>query len=181
MGIDIFVLALLAMAVIAGLRKGFVVGLFSLLAFVIGAAAALKLSGLAGAHLAEAFPGLKNWIPIVSFILVFVVVVIATRLLAKLIEETLEWTMLGWLNKLGGVLFFSLLYMLLASILLFYADKMGMLSAETKAGSQTYSMLAPLAPTIMEGLGKLIPIFKDLFAGLERAFENVANASPKAG
>jgi membrane protein required for colicin V production len=180
MGIDIFVLLLLAMAVFKGWQKGLVVGLFSLLAIVIGAAAALKLSGLAGAYMTDAFPNLAKWIPFLSFILVFVLVVIAVRLLAKFIEETLEWSMLGWLNKLGGILFFSILYMLVASIVLFFLNKLGLLSDTSKEASKTYSILAPLAPTIMDGLGKLIPIFKDLFGELEKAFESVAESANNA-
>ena len=166
MGIDIFVLAMLVIAVFKGWQKGLVVGLFSLLAIVVGAAAALKLSGLAGAYITDAFPNLGKWIPFLSFILVFVLVIIAVRLLAKFIEETLEWTMLGWLNKLGGIFFFSLLYMLVVSIVLFYLQKLGFISQEAIATSKTYGILAPLAPTIMDGVGKLMPIFKDLFGEL---------------
>jgi len=177
MGIDIFVLALLAIAVFKGWQKGLVVGLFSLLAIVIGAAAALKLSGVAGAYMIDAFPALAKWIPFLSFILVFVLVIIAVKLIAKFIEETLEWTMLGWLNKIGGILFFSLLYMLVASIVLFYLNKLGFISDTAKHDSKTYAILAPLAPTIMDGLGKLIPIFKDLFGELEKAFESVAESA----
>lgn len=180
MGIDIFVLVLLAIAVFKGWQKGLVVGLFSLLAIVIGAAAALKLSGIAGVYMTDAFPNLAKWIPFLSFILVFVLVVIAVRLIAKFIEETLEWSMLGWLNKMGGIFFFVILYMLVASIALFYLNKLGLVSDTAKDASLTYSILAPLAPTIMDGLGKLIPIFKDLFGELEKAFESLAESAHNA-
>jgi membrane protein required for colicin V production len=177
MGIDIFVLILLAIAVFKGWQKGLVVGLFSLLAIIVGAAAALKLSSVAGAYMSDAFPNLAKWIPFLSFVMVFVLVVIAVKLLAKFIEETLEWTMLGWLNKLGGIFFFAILYMLVASIVLFYLNKLGFVSDTAKNTSQTYHILAPLAPTIMDGLGKLIPIFKDLFGELENAFETLAESA----
>ncbi len=44
--IDIIVVILLVMAIFKGLRKGLIVAVFSFLAFLIGLAAALKLSTL---------------------------------------------------------------------------------------------------------------------------------------
>ncbi|MCU0394432.1 MAG: CvpA family protein [Chitinophagaceae bacterium] len=174
MAIDIVVMALLALAIFKGIRKGLVVALFSWVAIVVGAAAALKLSGKAGAWMAAAMPSLAKWIPLLAFVGVFIAVILLVRLLAKLLEETLEWTMLGWANKLGGILFFALLYLMVASIALFYLDKLALLSSTARNTSVTYPLLQPLAPAIMEGLGKLIPLFKDLFTDLEAVLEQAA-------
>jgi membrane protein required for colicin V production len=178
MGIDITILVLLALAMFNGFKKGLVVALFSLLALIVGAAAALKLSGVAAAWLMKTAPEVGKWVPLLAFLLVFVAAVIVVRLVAKLIEEALEWTMLGWANKLGGVVFYALLYMMVASIGLFYLDKLGFLSAEVKSTSVTYSGLQPLAPTIMKWTGKIIPVFTDLFEELESIFEQLAPSTP---
>lgn len=178
MGIDLTILILLAIALIKGLKKGLVVALFSLLALIVGAAAALKLSGLAAQWLLETVPQMGKWIPLMAFILVFVAALVLVRMVAKLIEETLEWTMLGWVNKLGGVVFYALLYMIIASIGLFYLDKLGFLEKEVKGSSITYSWLQPLAPAIMEWTGKIIPVFTDLFEELESVFDQLAHPTP---
>lgn len=179
MTIDIIALIVLAIAVWKGLQKGLIVGLFTFIGIFVGAAAALKLSGMAGQYLLKHFPNLGPWVPLLSFILVFAGVVILVRLLAAFIEKTLEWSMMGWANKLGGILFFALLYALLFSIALFYADKMALLSADTKQSSVAYSMVQPLAPVLMDGIGKLIPIFKNLFTELEATFEGLATPAQK--
>ena len=49
MAIDIIFLVLLAMAAFKGFRRGFIVAIFSLLAIVIGLAAAIKFSVLVSA------------------------------------------------------------------------------------------------------------------------------------
>lgn len=175
MTIDIIALIVLTIAVWKGVQKGLIVAFFSFIAIFVGAAAALKLSSLAGQYLLSQFPHLGPWVPLFSFILVFAGVVILVRLLAALIEKTLEWSMMGWANTLGGILFYALLYALLFSIALFYADKMALLSTEVKITSVAYRLLEPLAPLLMEGLGKLIPIFKNVFVELESAFDTLAN------
>lgn len=179
MTIDIIALVVLAIAVWKGLQKGLIVGLFSFIGIFVGAAAALKLSGMAGQYLLAHFPNLGPWVPLLSFILVFAGVVFLVRIIAAFIEKTLEWSMMGWANKLGGILFFTLLYALLFSIALFYADEMALLSADTKQASVAYSMLQPMAPVLMDGIGKLIPVFKDLFGELEAAFDGLTTPAQK--
>jgi membrane protein required for colicin V production len=180
MVIDLWVVLLLVLAAIKGFRKGLVVGLFSLLAIVVGAAAALKLSSKAATYLGQTFPAMAQsaWVPLVAFLLVFLLAVVLVRLVAQLIEESLEWGLLGWVNKLGGIIFFTILYLMVASIGLFYADKLGFLSAATASQSASYPLLKPLAPAIMNGLGAVIPLFKDLFEQLEDVFEQIGKSLP---
>ncbi len=177
MVIDIIAMGLLALAIFRGTQKGLVIALFSVLALVLGAAAALKLSGLAAVYLAEALPGMVRWVPALAFIAVFIGVVLLVRMLAGLIENALEWTLLGWANKLGGVLLFAFLYAVLFSIALFYTDKMGLIGPAQKAGSFSFGLLQPLAPTIMDTAGQLIPWFKNMFQELEQAFLQIPGAA----
>ena len=178
MALDVIVLVCLAIAIVKGYKKGLIIALFSFVALVAGAAAALQLSGKATQYLAPAVPSLHQWIPLIAFMLVFLSLAIVVRLIAKLLEETLKWSMLGWVNKLGGILFYSLLYLMLISIGLFYADKMGVISAPTKAAAISYPLLQPLAPIIMDNLGKIVPIFGNLFGQIEHAFEQLGKELP---
>jgi len=56
---------------------------------------------------------------------------------------------------------------------------MALLSADTKQASVAYSMLQPMAPVLMDGIGKLIPVFKDLFGQLEAAFDGLTTPAQK--
>ena len=173
MFIDVIVFVLLLVAIFKGLRKGLIVALFSFLAFIVGLAAALKLSSAMAAYLGENVSISQRWLPVVAFIAVFIIIVILVRLGAKAIEMAVRLVMLGWLNRLGGVVFFALLYLFVFSILLFYADGLHLINEATKATSQTYSYLQPLAPKIIAGLGAILPFFKDMFAELSLFFEKL--------
>lgn len=170
MFIDIVVLLLLLMAVFKGLRKGLIVGLFSFVGFIIGLAAALKLSSAMAAYLGAHTTVSQRWLPVLAFLIVFLLVVLLVRLGARALETVLRLALLGWLNRMGGIVFFALLYLFVCSILLFYADKMHFISRQTAQASVTYPYLQPLAPKIINALGSLLPFFKNMFADLSRFF-----------
>src|ERR1700741_3998537 len=118
--IEIVFLILCVGAIIRGIRNGLIVGVFSLLAFIIGLAAALKLSVVTAGYLADLISINPKWMPLISFAIVFILVVLLVRWAAGLIQKTIEFAWLGWANKLGGILFYLILYILIFSVILFY-------------------------------------------------------------
>jgi membrane protein required for colicin V production len=101
-------------------------------------------------------------------------VALLVRLGAKALEGVLQIAMLGWLNRLGGILFYGLLYFFIFSIILFYAQKLEFFKPETLQASATYPLIGPLGPWMVDGLGKLLPFFKDLFSQLEIFFSRLS-------
>ncbi len=172
--IDIITAVLLAVAVMRGLRQGLVMALFSLLAYIIGLAAALKLSAVAALYLERNVELPSRWLPVVSFILVFAVVVMLVRFAGKFIGESLEWAFMGWANKLAGALGYALLYMLIWSVLLFYAQQLQLIKPAAVSASLSWPIVQPLAPVIIENTGKLLPFLRDSFDALQHFFGQVA-------
>ncbi|MFT4022470.1 MAG: hypothetical protein QM664_01650 [Flavihumibacter sp.] len=78
--------------------------------------------------------------------------------------------LLGGLNKVGGILLYSLGYMICWSILLFYIGKTNIVKPETLDNSFSYSFIAPWGPRITEAIGSKVPALKDMFADLSRFF-----------
>lgn len=174
MVIDLLFLCVLALALFKGLQRGLIVAVFSLVAFIVGLAAALKLSAVAAVYLQEHWDVSTRWAPVLSFALVFLVVVLLIRIAANLIETTVEVAWLGWVNKVGGVLLYMVLYTIIFSILLFFAVQMKMISDETLQASVCYAFIEPWGPVVMNGFGRLIPVFRDLFTELEDFFGNLS-------
>ena len=177
--IDIVFAIIIVLAIIKGFQKGLIIGLFSFIAIFIGLAAALKLSVYATQKLSGTFNTAGKWLPFISFLLVFLIVLIIVNLGGKLIQKSVEMLMLGWLNRIGGIVLYALLYCIFLSILLFYAVQLKIISVETVAASQAYPFIQPLGPKVMDSLGSIIPIFKDMFAQLEAFFEKVPDVIPK--
>ena len=176
MWIDVVFLVLLIAGMIKGAAKGIVMALFSFAGWFIGLAAALKLSATVAVYM-QGHTGISpRWLPLLSFVLVFVIVVLVVQWTGRAIENIFSFTLLGWVNRLGGALLYTGMYILLGSILLFYAEKMRLISPETLATSRAHSLTAGLAPAIMEGLGALIPAFKNTFRELQDFFDKTGKA-----
>jgi membrane protein required for colicin V production len=175
--IDIIFVALMVLAVFKGLRNGLVVALFSFLAFIIGLAAAMKLSVVVAEYLADNTNISQKWLPVLAFVIVFFFVVLLVRLGAKAIEGALRLVMLGWLNKIGGIIFYALLYLFIFSILLFYAQQLNMIRPQVADVSVSFKYIYPLAPKVMDWLGAVLPFFRDMFASLESFFGKLAQKS----
>lgn len=173
MFIDIVFLILMVISFYKGLSKGFIMAAFSVLGFIIGLAAALKLSAVVAAKL-SVHTGNAKWLPLLSFALVFIAVTILVNIIGKLIQKTFETVMLGWANRIGGVILYVLLYSIIFSIFLFYAVQLHFLGSETVAASVVYPYLQPLGPKVIGGLGTVIPWFKNMFTGLESFFGSFA-------
>ncbi len=171
--IDIVCILLLVMAIFRGISKGLILGVVSFFAIMIGLAAALKLSVVVADYLRNSVIAATKWLPLISFILVLMVVLLLVGLIARLIKKTVQFAMLGWLDSLGGILLYIGLYIIIFSIFLFYANKLMLINADVIAGSKTYPYIAPWGPKVIDNLGKIIPIFKNMFADLEAFFAGI--------
>jgi membrane protein required for colicin V production len=182
MWIDVLWLLLMVMAIFKGIRQGLLLAVFSAVAFIIGLAAAIKLSATVAAWLepavsrtgsgrgpAHAHPH-SHWLPVLAFLLVFLVVVIGVRWGARLVEKLVDLAMMGWLNKLAGVLLYAVIYTIIWSVCLFYAVQVHLIPDATLSSSVTYPHIRPWGPVVIDEFGKFVPWFKGMFAQLEDFF-----------
>lgn len=172
--LDLIFAVIIVLAVLKGYQRGFVVGLFSLVAVIIGLAAAMKLSTVVAGYIGSAVRVSDEWLPVISFAVVFLIVILLIRLGARAIEKTVEVAMLGWVNKIGGIVLFAAIYIVVFSVLLFYAEQMKLIQPDTINKTVTYSFVQPWGPKAINGFGSVIPVFKDMFAELELFFDGVA-------
>ncbi len=172
--IDTIFIILIALACYKGYSKGFFIAIFSVLGFIIGLAAALKLSATVAAKLSE-HTNLGKWLPVLSFLIVFIAIVFIINIVGKLIEKTFEAVLLGWVNRIAGIMLYALLYSIIFSVFVFYAVQLQFIKPESLQASITYPYLQSLGPKVIEGFGIVIPWFKNMFAELETFFGTFAN------
>ncbi|RYY22709.1 MAG: CvpA family protein [Chitinophagaceae bacterium] len=177
--VDIILLGLMIMAVVKGLQRGFIVALFSMIAFIVGLVAALKLSTVVAAYLDDSINVSSRWLPFLAFALVFLVVVLLVRLLAAVIQSTIELAMLGWVNRVAGIFLYAVMYILIFSVLLFFAVQMHFFDEATLEASATYPYIKPVGPFVIDGIGTLLPWFKDMFAELQGFFDRLSEKVPQ--
>jgi membrane protein required for colicin V production len=108
---------------------------------------------------------------------IFIGVILLIRLAGKAIEKTLETASIGFINRGAGAILFLILYLAITSILFFYIEKMGLLGREVMDASITWDWIAPWGPAVLDGIGLLIPLFKDMFDSLNGFFDEVSSGN----
>jgi len=172
--LDLILTVVLILAIIKGYQRGLIVGVFSLVAIIIGLAAAIKLSTVVAGYIGKAIKISDTWLPVISFAVVFIIVVLLIRLGANMLQKTAEIAFLGWVNRLGGILLYIAIYLIVYSVIIFYAEQVKLLQPETIQKSASYAFIQPWGPKVINGFASIIPVFKDMFADLQSFFGGVA-------
>jgi len=170
MSIDVLFLLFMVLAIFRGIGHGFIISICSAIAIFIGLAAAIRLSASVAAAVANSAHLSYRWLQVATFLLIFLGVVILVRLGARLLEKAVDLAMMGWLNKLAGVLLYAAVYTIVLSVVLFYAVQLHLVGPGTLKASVTYPFIRPWGPVVIDEFGKFVPWFKGMFIRLEDFF-----------
>jgi membrane protein required for colicin V production len=168
--LDIIFALVVIIAMIRGYQRGLIVGIFSFVALIVGLAAAIKLSTVVAGYIGKSVKISEQWLPLIAFALVFLVVVLLVHLAARIIEKSVQIAMLGWLNRLGGMLFYIALYVTIFSVVLFYMEQMKLVRPATIDQSVTYPFVQPWGPKAINSVASIVPLFKNMFTDLQDFF-----------
>jgi membrane protein required for colicin V production len=178
MPIDFIYLVLLVWFMMKGYRKGLVFAAFSLAAVLIAMLGALKFSHKLSAYLFNEQSSLSPWIPMLSYLVVFIAIVFIINMIARTIDKGLKTVKLGWVNKMAGALVYGIIVTFVWSSVLWLADKVSLIRPETKAGSKTYAIVEPFAAKGFDIIGKVLPFVKESYTELGSMFDKVNNHLP---
>ncbi|RYG01218.1 MAG: CvpA family protein [Chitinophagaceae bacterium] len=176
--IDLIMGILLIVAIVKGIRRGFIVALFSMIGFIVGLVAALKLSTVVAEYLEGTVNVSAKWLPFIAFVLVFIAVALVVRLIAAAIEKMVELAMMGWINKIAGIILYVFMYTVIFSVILFYLVQLRFVSQESLDGSVTYGYIEPVGPVVIDGIGAVLPWFRDMFEELKNFFGTISDKIP---
>lgn len=138
----------MAIAVFKGIKNGLIVAIFSIVGWILGIIAAFKFSDVAAEYLKGSLDMSPRTLYILSFILVFLLVMLLVNLGAKVVEKTVELAFMGWINRLGGIFFYVLLYTLIFSVMIYFGERVKLISDETIAASRVYPWVKPVVQII---------------------------------
>ena len=103
--LDIIILVPMAWAAYRGFTKGFIIEIFGLLALAVGIYGSIHFSDYTAVWLREEFEMSSEFLPVISFSLTFLALVIVVHLLGKTVEKVAHIASLKLANKLFGSLF----------------------------------------------------------------------------
>ncbi len=151
--IDIILFILLVLSAIGGFRKGLVVELASLAALILGIWGAIKFSGITAGFFVEQFDAKWDHLQLISFVVTFVIIVILVHLVGAVVDKLVKTVMLGFVNRLAGLVFGIARGALFLSIVLLIVDRIDqsvqLLPESAKAQSRMYEPIKNFAPSLL--------------------------------
>ena len=160
--VDIILLLCFVPGIIRGLSKGFMVQVCNLVGFVASVWCAWKFAVMLGAYLAPHFnlsPTLTNTI---AFAIILIIVTILFALLGKLLRKLMKVIMLGWLDRLLGVILAILFTVAILGVIILIFNSLDahwhIIKSDILQNSALYRGIRNIA------LG-VFPYLKQLFAG----------------
>jgi membrane protein required for colicin V production len=165
--IDILIIVPLIYAGYKGYKHGLIIEVFTLLALFVGLYAGIHFSDFIAAYLKTTFSWNSEYLPIISFTIIFLAIGAMVFFAGKTIEQMVKVVHLTPLNKFFGV-FFSILKMTyFLSVLLViaesYDEKGDFLPEEKKESSLLYKPVKAVSTTTIPGLEESTIFIKNAF------------------
>lgn len=103
--LDIILLICFIPALVQGIRKGFIAQAISIISIIVGIWASARFADVVAGWVAQYITASEQVMKVVAFALILIVVFFVLGLIGKMLEGIFNFVLLGWLNKLLGVVF----------------------------------------------------------------------------
>jgi len=150
--IDIIILLCLGWGIYKGFRKGFIIQSFVILALTLAIWGGLAFSGMLEPFLKKYLHINELACSVVSFIVVFLLIIILVYTSGYLVSKVADAMALGMINRLSGAAFGLLANALVLSVLILLFnrvnDKKQFIETETLEKTYLYQPIGKVAPAI---------------------------------
>lgn len=158
--LDIILAIILVASLIHGLVKGFTEQVIAIVAILAGTWAALKFTNVVCNFIQPLLGAPVNFLKVLVFILMLVLVILIFKLIGKLIQASIRFITLGWLDRLLGAVFgllkAAIVLGILAVIFTSINNTFHLVSEETLAASPVFTHLRSASIAILPYLKNLI-------------------------
>lgn len=141
--LDIILLICFIPAVVQGLRKGFISQAISIVSLIVGIWLSARFASAVSVWIGQWITASGQVLEIVAFALILILVFLALGAIGKLLEATIRLVMLGWLNRLLGVVFALLKTMLIVGLVIMAFNSLNVTFGFVKEEVLNQSMLYP--------------------------------------
>lgn len=154
--IDIIIAIPLLWGLYKGFTKGIILEAATLIALWLAIWGAVKFHDFVTVWMRESLNWTSKYMPVISFALIFIGVLILVFAIAKLLEKIIKAVALGFLNKLAGGIFGILKFGLILSVVIFLLNAIeknySFIPPDIKNKSVLYEPVGKIAPLIIPGL-----------------------------
>ena len=145
---DVIILIILLYGLIKGFMKGFIIEVAGIIALILGVTGSFKFASILEVYLNSYVDWSPKTVQIISFIILFIIIIYAVSLLAKMITKTLKIIALGMINRIFGGIFGLLKWCVILSSLVLVSQEINeiitLIPDKTLKDSVSYNLLDKL-------------------------------------
>ena len=158
--VDFILIAILVFGAYKGYKKGFLLEIVAIVAFILAIIGGFKLLGL-GVDLLRGFEdSLGNFLPIAAFILVFILILVVINIAGRVFKKIIDFTLLGSFDNFAGALVGVFKIALMLSILNWVVVKLGInLPDMLTLHSKIYPFIVSLGSKVSDFIIAMFPSF----------------------
>lgn len=175
--LDFILLVPLVFGAYNGFKKGFILEVISIIAFILAIIGSFTLLQWGMDLLSENFNINSQLLPYISFVLIFIGIIFIVNLLGKVAKKLVELVLLGPVDKMAGAIVSLIKWSFGVSIIIWLTDSFGIgLFDSWKEDSVLYPYFLSFAPLVVDLFSQLLPFARDLFDSIKDLLKGAPTA-----
>jgi len=169
---DIIILVILVLGAYSGFKKGLILELIAIVAFILAILGGFKLLHFGMEYVSKMYDGFGNLLPFVAFLVLFVLILVAVNMIGKFLKKLIDWTPLGILDNFAGALIGAAKFALAISILLWVMSSLNINMPDyVTKNSRVLPYVSDFASQVGDFISSIFPSFDSFIKTLEELFE----------
>lgn len=169
---DLFIGLFLLWGAYQGYRKGLLLEIVAIVAFILAVVIGFKLLNVSLSFLSPYVGNNNRFLPYFGFSIIFFPIIFLVNKLGFLLRKSLRYTLLGKFDSMAGAFLGIFTWAFGISVFLWLVNAVGVvMPAEVISKSYLYPYIKPFAPTIINKALALFPMGSDLLDSLKKLLE----------
>lgn len=169
--LDIILIVLLIIGGYRGYKKGLLLEIIAIIALILAIIGGFKLMQWGMQILTEQFHLTGKLIPVLSFILIFVAIILLVNIIGHMLRKVVHLTLLGGLDSIAGSIIGILKWAFGLSILLWFFSAIGFaIPSHISENTFVYPQIFNFAPKIVGYLSSLFPFIGEIMSNIGAYF-----------
>jgi membrane protein required for colicin V production len=174
--LDIILIALFVVGAYHGYKKGLILEIISITAFILAIVGGFKLLHTGMEYLSMLYDGFGSLLPFMAFLVIFVLIIIAVNLIGSLLKKVIDWTPLGMVDNIAGAVLGVLKWAIGISVIFWV---IGALQLEFITSAAEKSKILPVTNSVLayvaDFITALFPSIGEFIDTLRTYLENFSS------
>lgn len=170
---DIVLLIIFGLSAYSGYKKGLILELIAIVAFILAIVGGFKLLHVGMEYISKVYDGFGSFLPFVAFLVLFVAIIIVINMAGNVLKKIIDWTPFGIIDNVAGALIGILKWALMISILLWVMSSLSIhIPVFLTENSKIMPYVTAFAGQVSEFISNIFPSFENFINTLEELFES---------